>query len=153
MNEIICPHCKKTFQVDESGFADILKQVRDDQFEQEIHKRLQLAENEKASAVLLAEEKTKSELRTEFVKLQKELTELKSAKDSEIIKLQAKVDASETEKKLALNEAVNKLEKERDSLAGKLEHKETEAKLLESSLVTKYESELKSKEEMIAYWI
>jgi hypothetical protein len=152
MNEIICPHCKKTFQVDESGFADILKQVRDDQFEQEIHKRLQLAENEKASAVLLAEEKTKSELRTEFVKLQKELTELKSSKDSEIIKLQAKVDASETEKKLALNEAVNKLEKERDSLAGKLEHKETEAKLLESSLVTKYESELKSKEEMIAYY-
>ncbi len=152
MNEIICPHCKKTFQVDESGFADILKQVRDDQFEQEIHKRLQLAENEKASAVLLAEEKTKSELRTEFVKLQKELTELKSAKDSEIIKLQAKVDASETEKKLALNEAVNKLEKERDSLAGKLEHKDTEAKLLESSLVTKYESELKSKEEMIAYY-
>jgi hypothetical protein len=66
--------------------------------------------------------------------------------------LQAKVDASETEKKLALNEAVNKLEKERDSLAGKLEHKETEAKLLESSLVTKYESELKSKEEMIAYY-
>lgn len=152
MNEIICPHCKKTFQVDKSGFADILKQVRDDQFEQEIHKRLQLAENEKASAVLLAEEKTKSELRTEFVKLQKELTELKSAKDSEIIKLQAKVDASETEKKLALNEAVNKLEKERDSLAGKLEHKDTEAKLLESSLVTKYESELKSKEEMIAYY-
>lgn len=152
MNEIICPHCKKTFQVDESGFADILKQVRDDQFEQEIHKRLQLAENEKASAVLLAEEKTKSELRTEFVKLQKELTELKSAKDSEIIKLQAKVDASEIEKKFALNEAVNKLEKERDSLAGKLEHKETEAKLLESSLVTKYESELKSKEEMIAYY-
>ena len=152
MNEIICPHCKKTFQVDESGFADILKQVRDDQFEQEIHKRLQLAENEKASAVLLAEEKTKSELRTEFVKLQKELTELKSSKDSEIIKLQAKVDASETEKKLALNEAVNKLEKERDSLAGKLEHKDTEAKLLESSLVTKYESELKSKEEMIAYY-
>lgn len=152
MNEIICPHCKKTFQVDESGFADILKQVRDDQFEQEIHKRLQLAENEKASAVLLAEEKTKSELRTEFVKLQKELTELKSAKETEIIKLQAKVDASETEKKLALNEAVNKLEKERDSLAGKLEHKETEAKLLESSLVTKYESELKSKEEMIAYY-
>jgi hypothetical protein len=152
MNEIICPHCKKTFQVDESGFADILKQVRDDQFEQEIHKRLQLAENEKASAVLLAEEKTKSELRTEFVKIQKELTELKSAKDSEIIKLQAKVDASEIEKKFALNEAVNKLEKERDSLAGKLEHKETEAKLLESSLVTKYESELKSKEEMIAYY-
>ena len=152
MNEIICPHCKKTFQVDESGFADILKQVRDDQFEQEIHKRLQLAENEKASAVLLAEEKTKSELRTEFVKIQKELTELKSAKDSEIIKLQAKVDASEIDKKFALNEAVNKLEKERDSLAGKLEHKETEAKLLESSLVTKYESELKSKEEMIAYY-
>ena len=152
MNEIICPHCKKAFKVDEAGFADILKQVRDDQFEKELHERLDLAEKDKLSAVQLAEEKTKSELRTEFVKLQKELSETTAAKNNEIIKLEAKVSASETEKKLALTEAVNKLEKERDALAGKLENKATESKLLESSLKDKYENELKTKDEMIAYY-
>lgn len=47
MNEIICPHCNKAFKVDESGFAEILKQVRDHQFEEELQKRLDLAEREK----------------------------------------------------------------------------------------------------------
>ncbi len=55
MNEIICPNCKKAFKVDEAGFADILKQVRDHQFEEELKKRLTLAEKEKDSAVKLAE--------------------------------------------------------------------------------------------------
>ena len=152
MNDIICPHCKKAFKVDEAGFADILKQVRDGQFKKELHERLELAERDKFSAVQLAEEKTKSELRTEFVKLQKELTEMKSSKDNEITKLQARVSASETEKKLALTEAINKIEKERDALASKLENKATESKLLESSLKDKYEDELKTKDEMIAYY-
>jgi len=55
MKDIICPHCKKTFKVDEAGFADILKQVRDDQFEKELHERLAIAEKEQESAVKLAE--------------------------------------------------------------------------------------------------
>ena len=55
MNEIICPNCKKAFKVDEAGFADILKQVRDHQFEEELASRLALAENEKNTAVELAE--------------------------------------------------------------------------------------------------
>jgi len=46
MNEIICPNCNKVFKVDEAGFADILKQVRDHQFEEELQKRLkQLKKN------------------------------------------------------------------------------------------------------------
>ena len=52
MNEIICPHCKKTFKVDEAGYSDIVKQVRDERFEKELHDRLELAEREKHSAVL-----------------------------------------------------------------------------------------------------
>ena len=55
MNEIICPNCKKAFKVDEAGFADILKQVRDRQFEEELQKRLNLAEKEKEDAVKIAE--------------------------------------------------------------------------------------------------
>ena len=47
MNEIICPNCKKAFKIDEAGFADILKQVRDHQFKEELTNRLTLADNEK----------------------------------------------------------------------------------------------------------
>jgi hypothetical protein len=52
MQDIICPNCKKAFKVDEAGFADILKQVRDDQFEKELLNRLELAEREKQDAVV-----------------------------------------------------------------------------------------------------
>ena len=152
MNEIKCPHCKKAFKIDEAGYAEIVKQVHNSEFEKELHDRLELAEKEKVSAVELAEEKTKSELRTEFVKLQKQLSDLESAKNTEIMKLQAQVDAAETHKQLALSEAVNTLEKERDSLVHKLQSKETEQKLRETSLKDKYESELKSKQELIDYY-
>lgn len=152
MNEIICPHCNKAFKIDEAGYADILKQVRNHEFDKELHERLAAAEKDKESAVRLAEEKTKSELRTEFVQLQKQLTELKSEKDAEITKLQARLESAETEKKLALTEAVSKLERERDELANSLKVKDTETKLLESSLKDKYEGELRSKDEMIAYY-
>ena len=50
MNEIICPHCKKAFKIDEAGFADILKQVRNHEFEKELHDRLELLEKDKESA-------------------------------------------------------------------------------------------------------
>lgn len=49
MNEIICPHCHKAFKIDEAGYADILKQVRDADFEQQLHDRLEFAEQDKAA--------------------------------------------------------------------------------------------------------
>ncbi len=152
MNEITCPHCKKTFQLDEAGYLDILKQVRTHEFDTELHERLALAEKDKESAIKLAEEKTKSDLRTEFVKLQKENQEIESKKNAEIQRLQAQVDASEMEKKLALSEAISALEKDRDNLAHELKSKDTEKQLLESSLKDKYETELKNKDEMINYY-
>ena len=54
MHDIICPHCSKAFKVDEAGYADILKQVRDREFEQQLSKRLALAEQEKRNAIDLA---------------------------------------------------------------------------------------------------
>lgn len=141
MNEIICPHCKKAFKIDEAGFADILKQVRDHQFEKELHDRLELLEKDKENAVKLAEAKTKSELQ-----------EAISKKDAELTRLQAQLDRTEAEKKLELNEAVSKVEKERDSLANDLKAKDTEKQLLESTLKDKFETELRSKDEMIAYY-
>jgi len=152
MNEIICPHCNKAFKIDEAGYADILKQVRNHEFDKELHDQLAAAEKDKESAIKLAAEKTKNELNTQYMQLQKQLTELKSEKDGEITKLTAKLGSAETEKKLALTEAVNKLEKERDELTNKLKVKDTETKLHESALKDKYEGELKTKDEMIAYY-
>lgn len=40
MHEIICPHCSKAFKIDEAGYADILKQVRDADFSAQLHERL-----------------------------------------------------------------------------------------------------------------
>lgn len=174
MNEIICPHCKKAFKVDEAGFADILKQVRDHEFEQELLERVRLLEQEKLSAVKLAEANTKNELQADIASRDAEIADLKARatakikelqaegelsaarlaakKDAELADLKAKLQTIEAEKRLAVTEAVVRVEKERDELASELKMKDSEKKLLETSLKDKYETELKTKDEMIAYY-
>lgn len=163
MNEIICPHCKKAFKVDEAGFADILKQVRDHEFERELLERIEMLEKDKENAVKLAEANTKNALQADAAKKDAEIAELKaekdlamaqlsSMKDAELAELRARLQSVETEKKLAVTEAVNKVEKQRDELTSELKSKDAEKQLLESSLKDKYESELKTKDEMIAYY-
>jgi hypothetical protein len=128
MHEIICPHCGKAFKIDETGYADILKQVRDSEFEQQLHDRLELAEQDKRNAVELATTKIASEL-------QKAAT----VKDSEIQELKARLDAGEVARKLAVTEALSTVEKERDALANELEQarrdKQTASDLAEAKLV------------------
>lgn len=109
MHEIICPHCKKAFKVDEAGYADILKQVRDGKFEQELHDRLALAEQDKLSAVELARSQLASELQKAAAR-----------QDAEIQSLKAQLDAGETARKLAVAEALGAVEKQRDALANEL---------------------------------
>ncbi|RTL14367.1 MAG: DUF2130 domain-containing protein [Flavobacteriaceae bacterium] len=160
MNEIICPNCKKAFKVDEAGFADILKQVRDHQFQEELENRLQLAEKDKQSAVLIAEANLKNKLQEELAKKDKELIELRAKtekdlaeklaqKETELASAKAKLESAEIEKKLSVTEAVKKIEKERDDLANSLSSKETEKQLLEKSLKEKFDAELKTKDEII----
>ncbi len=162
MNEIICPNCKTAFKVDEAGFADILKQVRDHQFEEEIKRQLALAEREKESAVKLAEANIRNSIQEQLAKKDKELSELKAQselnlseklnkKEAEITQLKAKIENTEVERKLAVNEAVQKIEKERDTLANDLKNKDTEKQLLEKSLFEKYSAELKTKDDIIKY--
>lgn len=110
MHEIICPHCNKAFKIDEAGYADILKQVRDSEFDQQLHERLELAEKDKLNAVELA----KSEVGSEMQKTS-------AAKDAEIQALKAKLDTGEVTKKLAVTEARGEVEKQRDALASELE--------------------------------
>jgi hypothetical protein len=162
MNEIICPHCKKAFKIDEAGFADIVKQVRDHQFEEELQNRLNLAEKEKESAVKLAEANTRNSLQDILAAKDKELTELKAknelalseklnSKDKEIAQFKSRMENVEVEKKLAVNEAVQVVAKERDSLANEVKSKELEKENLLNSLKQQYSTELQNKEAIIRY--
>jgi len=160
MNEIICPNCKKAFKVDEAGFADILKQVRDHQFEEELQNRLNLAENDKVNAIKLAEANLKNILQADMVKKDREISELKAknerelaeklaTKESEIAEMKAKIENAEIVKKLTVAEALKAIEKERDGLAYDLKNKETEKQLLEKSLNEKFSAELRTKDDII----
>lgn len=162
MNEIICPNCNKAFKVDEAGFADILKQVRDHQFEEEILNRLALAEKEKESAVKLAEANVRNSLQEKLSEKDQELARIKaekeielsqklSQKENELLQLKAKIDNAEVEKKLAVTEATKKIEKERDELANAIQLKETEKELLKKSLTEKYLADLKEKDAIIKH--
>ncbi|MCK4842203.1 MAG: DUF2130 domain-containing protein [Methylococcales bacterium] len=207
MHEINCPHCRKAFKVDEAGYADILKQVRDSEFDQQLHERLELAEKDKLNAIELAMEKVGSEMqkaaatkdaeiqelkakldagetaqklavtqalntvekeRDELVselkqakqdnetaskladvKLSKELQETAAKKDTEIQDLKAKLDTKEITQKLAINEAVSIVEKERDELKNGLKQAELEKQLAEKSLKDKYETQIKDRDDAI----
>jgi hypothetical protein len=151
MNEIICPNCKKAFKVDEAGFADIVKQVRDHQFQEELENRLTLAEKEKESAVKLAEATLKNKLQEDLAQKDKELSEIKAAKEAEIAEIKAKLDNAEIQKKLSVTEAVQKIEKERDALANEVKTKELEKQNEVSSLKQQFTTELQNKEAIIKY--
>lgn len=173
MNEIICPHCHKAFKVDEAGYADILKQVRDHQFEEELHNRLALAEKDKQSAIQIAEAKVRealqeqlaqketaliqlksekeAELAQKLAQKETEVAQLKAEKTNELTQLKAQLDNAEVAKKLAITEAVQKIEKERDNLLNEVKTKELEKENIENALKQQFSTELKNKDEIIKY--
>ena len=140
MNEIKCPHCGQVFKVDESGFADIVKQVRDAEFAQELQARERLLEANKQQAVELAKANTATALQGDF-----------AAKETEIAELKAKLQAVATEKQLAVTQAVVAAEKQRDALAAEVKLKDAEKRQLEIASQVRLAAELKSRDEIIAY--
>lgn len=160
MNKIICPNCKKDFELDDAGFADILKQVRDSQFEEELQNRLDLAEKEKETAIELAEANIRSSLQENLAKKDTEIIELKAKnerelatqlaeKESEISEMKSQIDTAEIEKELTVTKAIKEIEKERNGLANDVSKKETEKQLLEKTLTEKFSIELKTKDDII----
>jgi len=123
---IICPSCQKAFKIDEAGFADILKQVRDQHFEEELTKRLRIAETEKENAVKIAEAHLQNALQEKLIQKDKEFSILKTKSDSELAQMKSKIQSAETEKNLEISEATKKIEKERNDLINDLKIKETE---------------------------
>ena len=135
MHEIQCPHCGKAFKIDEAGYADIAQQVRTREFEAELHERLQAAEQAKLTEIALAETKVAQELESAAAK-----------KDLLIQELQAKLAASDTDKALAVTQAVVTVEKQRDELKSDLDRVKLQMQLEEKSLTDKYETQLKDRD-------
>lgn len=109
MHEIKCPHCHKAFKIDEAGYADILKQVRDDEFCRQLDERLAFAEREKESAVSLAR-----------MEADRESQKTVSDRNAVIAELNAQLKAVETDRKLTVAEATAELVRERDAIHAKL---------------------------------
>jgi hypothetical protein len=178
MGEIRCPKCGQTFKIDEASYADILRQVRNHEFEVELNEREKSFEKAKKSDVELAIANTRNELQAsiahaeaqlmelqaekdaEITKLLTKIESVETAKDAEVVKLTAKIESAELDKKLAITEAVSeigkkhseltgRLEKERDRLANEIERSKAEQKLLEISLKEEFARELKDKDSII----
>lgn len=168
MNEINCPNCKTAFKVDKAGFADILKQVRDQQFDKELNVRLKTADTEKESALKLAEAKLTNIFQQELSNKANELLQLKSQnatqltqelakKETEITAMETRIQQADLQQQLAVSSAVNRIEKERNQLVNDLKNKEIASALSEKSLQEQFKNTLafrddtlKLKEEEIA---
>ena len=166
MQEIKCPKCGTIFQVDESEYAQIVRQVRDNEFKEELlHRERELAErkdNDLKLARMEQEQKFQEILSRKDAELmtavQKKTEEL-SQKDRMIEQLKAQIDNGKTEKELAVSKAVQEKEKELSekmteitALRGKISNKEAESKLKEQSIKEQYEEKLKLKDEQIEYY-
>ena len=177
MQEIKCPKCGEVFQVDASGYASIVKQVRDKEFHAELHNREVQFAKDKETAVALAEARQQSTFQEQLSAKDTEIEQLKhrlalleqsrdqaiaqevAKKDAEITQLNAQIGAFSQEKQLAVLEAVSAKDKELSEkqqqltvLEGKIQSQEGESRIREQSLRTQYENILKFKEEEIAHY-
>lgn len=159
MQEIKCPKCGEVFVVDESGYAQIVRQIRDKEFEKELKRREEDIEEKKNSDLEILRMQQKEELNKTLSDKQLELSE----KDKIIEQLREQINGKDTEKKLAISEAVNEKEKEREKalekkngelaekvhlieeLKAKIENNEIERKLAVTEAVQKKEKELNEK--------
>ena len=170
MNEIKCPNCGKTFQVDEAGYAAIVKQVRDSEFKSELNARENALKAEKTSAVRFAEAQKdkeiaeyKAQIRTLQETMQLEIGKAIAEKNSaakkqladsqmKIQQLQAQLKAKDTEKELAVQRAVSGKDKEIVALNAEIKNAENEHQLQKDTLRRTYEDRLKQKDEMLDYY-
>ena len=105
MNKIKCPECGSTISIDEDNYSNIIKQVRDQEFEDEISKRLELLEKDKEKSVELA-----------IQNIRLKMQEAAFLNEKKMQGLQSQLIAAHSEKNIALNKIKNTFEKEKDSL-------------------------------------
>ena len=155
MHEIKCPKCGEVFQVDESGYAELLGQVRNEAFEDELHKRARELEEKNKNDIKMARMEQEKNYNAALTNKDKVLAE----KDMEIQQLKNRIEMNDSEKKLAVSEAVNDKDKilaEKEAeiikLKSQIDNQKTESALKEKNLEENYKNQLKVKDEQIDYY-
>ena len=141
MNEIKCPNCGTIFQIDESDYASIVKQVRDSEFNKEITLRDKEYQKDKENSIKLVQ-----------IELEKKYSDEINKKELTITNLQNELKLKDTNQELVLKNALSEKEKEINDLNNKLENSSNTYLLKEKSLKEQYEDKIKSKDEQIAYY-
>ena len=138
MNEIICPHCDKAFKVDKTGYANILKQVRDSEFEKHLSERSSQLEKDKTAALKLAEKDAKIALKS-----------VEAEKDAEIGRLKSQLEGNKQSTELAVIKAVKDIEQDRDKLKSDLKSAHLEKQTSENLLKDKYKTQIRDRDDAI----
>ena len=138
MNEIICPHCEKAFKVDEAGYANILKQVHDREFESQLNERLNQAEKDKVGALKLAE-----------MDSDRAIQALKTERDISIERLNSQIREKEASLQYTVDQAVREIERERDTLQNDLKNAHLEKENSENLLRDKYKTQIRDRDDSI----
>lgn len=174
MNEIKCPNCGTTFQINESEYEKIVKQIKNKEFEKELTIREKEYKLDKENEVLKVKTQIKEQLTQELTQKEIQITKLKQEVEIketetknkldkeytstinnlkiEIEKLKGELSKKDAENKLKVEETTTKKDKEIQELTSKLDIKTKEYELQEKNIKEKYESKLKDKDEQIAYY-
>ena len=152
MHEIKCPKCGEVFQVDETGYAQLLTQVRDEAFEEELHKRAKELEDKNKSDLKMAQMEQEKSFAKTVTDKDKEIAD----KEMEIQKLKNQIAMSDSEKKLAISDALRDKDKEIADinaavieLKSRLANQKNESALKEKTIEENYKNQLKLKDEQI----
>ena len=145
MAELKCPHCGQAFTVDDTELSSIVQQIRDKEFEKDLENRVSELKEHMVKTHEIEMEAKESEIKLKSQEahekeIQKLRSQLEKANDK-AAKLQAQLDSSEDKKKIAVMEAVQKVEEEKRDLESQLTHEKDKGKLL-----------LEQKDEQIAYY-
>ena len=169
MNELKCPKCGTVFKIDENDYKSIVDQVRNEEFEKELHAKEEVFNREKENSIKLAEASVKeeyskivnkkdAELGQKDVELSKKEIEI-NQKEMKILELMKQMELIDSNKKFEIQQAINDKEKKIDSLTNTIELNKSEyelkikeLELKESSIKEQYENKLKDKEEQLAYY-
>ena len=163
MNELKCPKCGTVFQINETDYESIVKQIRDHEFEKEIGVREEQYKREKENAVKLAESNKDLEIQELRMKLSNSEEQTKSKLEKqfqdelnkrilEIQELKSKLDLLESKRELEIQKVVSEKDKLIDSLSSEMELKNKENEIRQNTMKEQYEIKLKDKDEQIAYY-
>ncbi|MBQ6052946.1 MAG: DUF2130 domain-containing protein [Clostridia bacterium] len=170
MNELKCPNCGKTFQVDEAGYASIVRQVHDTEFDKEISRREKEFKAEKENAIMLAVTRSEADKDKIISDLEATLSSYESAKAAEIEKinssnaltlatkeqeiqrLNSQIEINKANADSAIERAVQEKNKEILQLKNDLSLEQNKYEINEKTLKEAHDAEIKRKDEEIAYY-